>query len=544
MCIGLEPTESGVFEIAARETEVAMYANSVRSILYGVGFWLAILESTAVLTAASAAATQTTSPALRASSQAATRTRDPAVAGLFYPKDKAELSRNLEEFLRQAPAESISDLKALICPHAGYPYSGPTAACAYRLLLGRAFDTVLIMGPSHYAAFVGASVSGADTWRTPLGAVTVSERARELAGISPFIPEASCRVERPAWSAISSRPLPQAGEETPHTWEHSVEVQVPFLQAVQKGAKIVPVVFGDVDPAKAAQALAGWIDNKTLLIASSDLSHYHSYTEARELDQRCVKAIRHLDVTQMQSQEACGKFPILTLLHLARLKGWRARLLDYRNSGDTAGDKSRVVGYAALAFYAPGPENLGQEERRFLLNLARQSIRELLTTGGRPQVNTEGLAKTLTEPRGCFVTLTKHGQLRGCIGHIVPQEALWKAVSDNARSAATRDPRFPPVQREELDSLEIEISVLTEPRPLRFTSSDDLLAQLRPHTDGVVLQVEGRSATYLPQVWSHLPDKVEFLDSLAEKAGCERSAWRKPGASVATYQVESFKEGD
>jgi MEMO1 family protein len=260
---------------------------------------------------------------------------------------------------------------------------------------------------------------------------------------------------------------------------------------------------------------------------------------------RCVKAICNLDIGQMQSQEACGKVPILTLLHLARLKGWKVRLLDYRNSGDTAaGDRSRVVGYAAVAFYAPGQENLAEDDRRFLLNLARQSVRDVVTTGGTLRLSTNGMGKTLVEPRGCFVTLTKHGQLRGCIGHILPQEALWQAISENARGAAVRDPRFRPVQREELEALEIEISVLTEPQPIRFTSSEDLLAQLRPHKDGVVLHVGGRAATYLPQVWAQIPNKTEFLESLSEKAGCEPSAWRGPETSVATYQVESFKDGE
>jgi MEMO1 family protein len=499
--------------------------------------------------AVAAAAAQNTSEPARAGTNtagaAAERVREPAVAGLFYPKDSGTLSGDIQRLLQRAKVpEPIEDLKALICPHAGYRYSGPVAAAAYRLLLGREFRTAVIMGPSHYALFTGASVSSSSAWRTPLGTVEVSDRGRDLARIRPFIPESSCPVERPSWARMASRPLPAAGQETPHTWEHSVEVEVPFLQMVQKNCRIVPVVFGEVDPAQAAQALAGWLGDRTLLIASSDLSHYHPYDEARKSDTRCVKAICNLDLDQTQSQEACGKIPILTLLHLARLKGWKARLLDYANSGDTAGDKDRVVGYAGIAFFAPHQESLSTDERRFLLHLARESISNVVTTGAVPLVGTNGLRKPLLEPRGCFVTLTKHGELRGCIGHIVPQEALWQAISDNARSAATRDPRFHPVQREELGALEIEISVLTEPRLLRFASSEDLLNQLHPYRDGIVLHVGNRSATYLPQVWSQLPDKVQFLESLCEKAGCERSAWRGSNAGVATYQVESFKEGE
>ena len=156
----------------------------------------------------------------------------------------------------------------------------------------------------------------------------------------------------------------------------------------------------------------------------------------------------------------------------------------------------------------------------------------------------DSLPKSFTEQKGCFVTLTKNGQLRGCIGHIVPQEALYRAVMDNAVSAAMRDTRFQPVKSEELPQIEVEISVLTVPEPLKFSSPEDLLAKLQPHKDGVVLKMNGRGATYLPQVWEQIPDKVQFLNSLAQKAGCEPDAWRTTGTQVDIYHVESFKESE
>jgi len=472
------------------------------------------------------------------------RVREPAVAGLFYPKEAAALSRMIEEYLGAADPEPIAELKALICPHAGYLYSGPVAARAYCLLPGRDFRTVVVLAPSHYAGFRGASVCGATVYRTPLGTVAISEKATALAKTGPFLPEARCRVQRPAWSAQSSRPAPAEGEDTPHTWEHADEVQVPFLQKTLKDFKLLPVVLGDVEPEKAARALAQQIDDHTLLVASSDLSHYHPYAEARQLDNRCVKAVCDLDLEQMQTQEACGKTAILTLMHLARQKGWKARLLDYRNSGDTAGDRGRVVGYAAIAFYAPGKENYTAQERRLLLALARETIKEVVVNGRLPEAGAKGLPAKFDEPMGCFVTLTKNGALRGCIGHILPQEPLRQAIVDNARSAAARDPRFPPVQAAELDQLEIEISILTEPQPMSFKSPEDLLSKLKPYKDGVVLRIGERGATYLPQVWAQIPDKVSFLNNLARKAGCEPSAWKKPEATVAIYHVESFKESE
>ena len=484
-------------------------------------------------------------PGLRAADRmpAGPIVREPAVAGLFYPKDKAELTRVIDDCLAAARPQPAGDLKALVCPHAGYSYSGPIAGSAYRLVAGRDYRTVVVLAPSHYAAGTGAAVSNADVFRTPLGDVPISAKARELARLRPFILEGRSFVQRPDWSRQSSRPVPAV--ETADTWEHSDEVQVPFLQRTLKDFQLLPVVFGEVDPKQAAQALTKILDDQTLLIASSDLSHYHTFAEARELDQTCVQAICRLDVAAMERQEACGKAPILTLMHVARLKGWEARLLDYRNSGDTSGDKSRVVGYAAIAFYAaPASGSFSPDERRFLLRLARQTVRDVVVAGRLPAVAVEKLAPKFTEKKGCFVTLTKRGQLRGCIGHIAAQEPLYQAVLDNARSAALADPRFRPVVAAEVNELEIEISVLTEPRPLKFSSPDDLLAQLQPHRDGVILRIGDRGATYLPQVWEQMRDKQQFLDSLAEKAGCPATAWRQPDTLVFTYQVEAFKESE
>jgi hypothetical protein len=471
------------------------------------------------------------------------RVREPAVAGLFYPKDPAELSRMIDVCLAAAKVEpTAGELKALICPHAGYRYSGPVAAFAYRLLAGHDYQTVVVMGPSHYADLRAASVTNADLFRTPLGDVPISGKARQLAMLRPFALEPHCFVQRPDWWRESSRPAPD--EDTADTWEHSVEVEVPFLQRTLSNFELVPVVCGKIDEEKAAQSLMQILDDRTLVIASSDLSHYYSYAKARQLDQRCVDAICRLDIDTMESQEACGRTPILILMHIAKQKGWQARLLDCRNSGDTTEDKSRVVGYAAIAFYAPAPGH-GQftaADRQYLLDLARRTVQEAAATGQVPQVSATGLAPRFAVAKGCFVTLTERGELRGCIGNIMPQGPLFQAVVENARNAALRDPRFPPVKSSEVDQLEIEISVLTEPLPLLFSSPEDLLSRLQPGVDGVVLQIGSREATYLPQVWEQIPSKLEFLNSLAEKAGCEPSAWRQPDTSVLIYHVESFKE--
>jgi AmmeMemoRadiSam system protein A len=474
------------------------------------------------------------------------RVRAPAVAGLFYPAEEAALSKTIDALLEGAPAHHIPHLKGLICPHAGYSFSGPTAAIAYKALAGREVQNVVILGPSHYALFRGASVANTDAYQTPLGTVPISAKALQLARSSPFVLEPQCLVQRPSWWTHSSKPAPAAGEDTPDTWEHSVEVQVPFLQRALKNFTILPVVFGNVDPEQAARVLAGVIDGKTIVVASSDLSHYYPYDKAEELDHRCVKAVCDLNIDEMTTQEACGKLPILTLMYLARQRGWKARLLDYRNSGDTAGDRRAVVGYAAIAFYEPAPQNLPAKDRKFLLDLARRTLACVATNpaSSGPGINASELSPVLSETKGCFVTLTEHGVLRGCIGHILPQEALYQAVADNARNAAARDPRFQPVRPDELNKIKIEISVLTEPQPMSFNSPVDLLNKLEPGEDGVVLRIGLRGATFLPQVWEQLPDKVEFLNQLAQKAGCAAEDWRGSNVSVSTYHVEAFEESE
>ncbi len=205
-------------------------------------------------------------------------------------------------------------------------------------------------------------------------------------------------------------------------------------------------------------------------------------------------------------------------------------------------DTHELEACGAVPALALGSTRLTPEDRTLLLSLARRSIAEATSGPAPPEVDMTRLDAKLLEPRACFVTLTHHGQLRGCIGHITAQVPLCRAVIQNAQSAARRDHRFAPVGSDELDDLEIEISVLTEPEPVSFSSEEELLSALHPHQDGVVLQIGDHRATYLPQVWAQLPEKTRFLDSLAKKAGCQASAWRSHGVTVSIYQVESFSE--
>ena len=482
--------------------------------------------------------------------------REAAVAGLFYPGDKDNLSKLLDGLLAQAPEASPKHLRGLICPHAGYRYSGRTAAIGYKRAAGGLFHTVIVLAPSHYAQFEGASVSTAGAYRTPLGLIPVSRKAAGLAAAAPFVSSPRADVRRPPWSRQSPKKPPPYGKDTPHTWEHSLEVQLPLLQKVLAKFTLVPVVLGRVDAKAAARTLGRFVDDKTLVVASSDLSHYRPYEEARMLDRATIATILRMDAEMLRGSDACGYLPIKTLLYLARARRWKPRLLDYRNSGDTAGDKSRVVGYAAIAFYdadAPAPAAstrpatrpapvYSPEHRRFLLGLARKTLAKVVQTGAAAGAEAAGVPKALVEKKACFVTLTKGGQLRGCVGGFFPRDPLFKAVADMTYLAAMKDTRFKPVTKGELDDIDLEISVLTVPRPLTYDSPEDLLAILRPNIDGVILRLGRRQSTYLPQVWKQIPDKETFLGNLSRKAGLSASAWRRSGVTILTYQVEAFHE--
>lgn len=485
------------------------------------------------------------------------KVRQAAVAGSFYERRPEDLATQVDRFLADASPKPVEHLRGLICPHAGYSFSGKTAAFGYKLLRGREIDTVIVMAPSHYADFEGASIPDVEAYETPLGMIPLSRKAAELAKLKPFVVNPPCEVRRPSWWSEAPKELPPFGEDTPHSWEHSLEVQLPWLQRTLKSFRLVPIVFGRVEPAAVARSLAGGLDERTLIVASSDLSHYRPYEVAKGLDTTCCRAICSLNVEWTERQEACGKGPILTLIHLAREKGWKAKLLDYRNSGDTSGDKSRVVGYAAIAFFDPRgrsdePEAARQpaafrypaDQRTYLLDLARRTVTGIVEERKLPGLEPEGVPAELTEPRGCFVTLTKEGRLRGCIGTIYPQRPLYQAIIHAAASAAVADRRFPHVQPHELGQIEIEVSVLSLPRRLEFDSPEELLKKLRPGVDGVVLRVGGKESTYLPQVWEQLPEKEAFLSRLAEKAGLGASDWKSKDARILVYQVEAFHESE
>ena len=447
--------------------------------------------------------------------------RKAAVAGMFYPADPVVLSKTVDELLAAVAPDADPPPKAIIAPHAGYVYSGPVAATAYARLqsLRGQVRHVVLLGPVHRVPVQGLAASTAEAFETPLGRIPANREAR-------------ARVLQ----------LPDVKlHDAAHAQEHSLEVHLPFLQRVLGDFDLLALAVGDARPEQVARVLETvWGGDDTLIVISTDLSHYLDYDTARALDRQTTQAIEALRFEDIGHEQACGLGPVSGLMLYARRHGRRLRLLDLRNSGDTAGDKRRVVGYAAFALDAPNPQaRYTRREGDSLLDIARRSVRHGLEQGRPLPVNVEEHPPYLREDRACFVTLTLGGQLRGCIGSLVPRRPLVEDVAENAFAAAFRDPRFPPLRADEVDALEYHLSILSLPQPMQFSDEADLLRQLRPGEDGLIIGDQGRQATFLPSVWEQLPQPAEFLRHLKQKAGLAADHW-SPRFSAQRYRTQSF----
>ena len=312
-----------------------------------------------------------------------------------------------------------------------------------------------------------------------------------------------------------------------HAQEHSLEVQLPFLQKVLGDFEIVALVAGQASAEEVSQTFDLLVDDETLLVVSSDLSHYLDYDTANRTDAATIRAICQLRQDDVGDRDACGHVAVRGLIHWARSRELQAGAIDVRNSGDTAGDKSRVVGYASVAFTRNGNLGLGPSERASLIEVADGSVRHGVLNGEAPPISQDMFAAKLWRPGASFVTLKLDGQLRGCIGSLSPERPLARDVASNAFAAAFSDPRFPALRGEELDRLDIEISVLGPTRPMGVGSEAELLAALRPGTDGLILVCGSHRATFLPQVWAQLPEPQKFLDQLKQKAGLDANYWSR-----------------
>ena len=467
--------------------------------------------------------------------------RAPAVAGTFYPAIPTKLRADVQRYLSQADVRaSRAELVGLIVPHAGYVYSAPVAGYAYRALEGRSYETVVVIGPSHRVACRGVALSGMDQWVTPLGRVT---------------------VDRAACDAVAKTYPAARIFDAAHRPEHSIEVQLPFLQTTLDDFKLVPLLMADSSAENCnalAQALAEWARGRSaLLIASTDMSHYPAYEDAVRVDHETLKAIETCDARQVATTTEklmsegvprlgtclCGEGPVRTVLTAARLLGAdRVEVLRYANSGDVPlGPREGVVGYCAVAIYrsksVPGGRvtevELKPEQQRRLLSVARETIEQYVQSGRVLRVADADPA--LRRPAAAFVTLKKGSVLRGCIGSLEPDKALVETVRDRAIHAASRDPRFSAVRAEELPELEIEISVLSPVRRVRSAEEIDISKH------GIIVASGTRRGVFLPQVaqetgWSR---DVLLAHLCRDKAGLPADAWKR-GASLSVFTVQAF----
>ena len=451
----------------------------------------------------------------------------PNVAGGFYPADPKELARQIEGFLRSAKPPDDRSIGIAIAPHAGYAFSAPVAAHTFKALAKNRYSTIVILGPSHFFPFEGAAIWPKGGLQTPLGTLAVDEEfAQALMNETAVVKD-----------------LPEAFDK-----EHSIEVELPFIQKTFGAVKIVPLLLGQPD-FKMCETLAMALNkliagrSDILVLISSDMSHYHSYNEANAQDAATLTALKRQDITgfwegnvsgQMQM---CGFVPVTVGMMLAKLRGLsNTEVLKYANSGDTSGDKTRVVGYGSVIFYKPQTD-LTAAQKKYLLALARQSIEKFVTTGQKVEIKKQD--SRLNQVQGAFVTIMEKGRLRGCIGNIIGQKPLVLTVRDVAIAAASQDPRFKPVGREELKHIDVEISVLSVPVRIR-DSSEIVLGR-----DGVIISDGGEhQGVFLPQVaqethWS----KEEFLSELcSQKAGLKPDCWMDPQINMYTFTANVFKE--
>lgn len=463
-----------------------------------------------------------------------THIRPAAVAGSFYPAEPQALRDALAEHLAAAAPDASADTgrppKMLMLPHAGYVYAGDVAGLGYAPLARwrERITRVVLLGPVHRVPVRGLAAPTVDAFETPLGRVPLDIAALAALGDLP-------QVVRSDFA---------------HAQEHSIEVHLPFLQAVLgTGFTLVPLAVGSAGPAEVAEVLERlWGGDETLVVISSDLSHFLPYAQAQTQDLATVRRILHF-ATDLHGEEACGAAPLNGALRVAQRHGLTPRLLGLRNSGDAgdgAADRDRVVGYGAIAFDpAPRPEadkQAGEDDAalgNILVDTARQAIAQALGLSP-PHAGTLPDHPALGRPGATFVTLhDAAGGLRGCIGQLDARRPLGEDVRANALAAAFSDPRFAPLRAEEWPGIQVEVSLLDAPEALAVHSEAEARAALRPGIDGVIFEWRGARATFLPQVWAQLPDPASFLAALKHKAGLAADFW-SADVRLSRYRVRSF----
>ena len=476
------------------------------------------------------------------------QTREPWAAGKFYPESSHKLKNVCQNYLNRAENQKLSSKPlGIIVPHAGYPYSGSIAGIGFNEIQNFNYKTVFVLAPSHTERFDFASIYKGEQYKIPLGKVKIDQKLAQ-----------KC-VQRSNSIKFSNKGHFNSSSKRQ---EHAIEVELPFLKILMPTTPIVPIVLGtnDYSDIKDIGRTLGKIAKKenVLIIASSDLSHYHSYSKAKQIDRRLISTLKKYDHKKFYNGikdrrfEACGAAPITAMLITTKMAGGdKLKVLEYANSGDVStGNKNRVVGYLTAGIVNSNHNNgeksmseqkiggeLNREQKIFLLDLAEKSMKSAVK--GQEGYQPENVPERLKKEQGAFVTLNKNGSLRGCIGYVKPIKPLWEAVKEMAVSAALKDPRFPSVSENELDDIDIEISVLTVPREI------DDIDKIEIGKHGLIMSKGPQRGLLLPQVatdnnW----DKKTFLQQTCRKAGLPKQAWQETDTQIKIFSAQVFDRED
>lgn len=503
--------------------------------------------------------------------------RESIVAGSFYPNDPYVLTMQIEDYLNNAKLLDLNNIKALICPHAGYIYSGQVAAYSYKQIINKKFDSIIIISPSHSESFDFISIFDGDAYNTPLGKVNIDKKRSSL--------------------LVENNPKIQFSDKG-HNNEHSIEVQLPFLQYMFEGFEFIPAVIGS-QSRQNIHALGKTIgeifkEENILVIASTDLSHYHPYNDALVLDKQVENLVEKFDIENLETEflknniEMCGGGPVAAAMIAAKNLGAnKALILKYLNSGDVSGERKAVVGYLAAALFKDEkldiknketsikkekiPENndtlknnnsksiknmnndnnfnnneepedttsmtLNKKEKLILLEIARESIKSAVL-GIKPNISNINDV-ILNEKCGAFVTITISDKLRGCIGNIRAASPLWETVKIMAKEAALNDPRFYPLNASDIENIKIEISVLS---PFKLINNID---EIKAGRHGLFIKKGFNQGLLLPQVATDYNwDRTQFLKETCHKAGLTENAWQDKNCEIYIFSATVFNEDD
>lgn len=469
--------------------------------------------------------------------------RPPTVAGTFYSSNVDSLNAEIERYLELDNPQKISKqnkILGIVVPHAGYVYSGFVAGKMYRELVGKDIKTVIIISPSHQTYFNYSSVYPGDAYVTPFGPCKVDKQLSKL--IASQNPNVRFSMEGHSWKNV--------------TPEHSIEVQIPFVQKVLPSAQIVPIVMGSQDDQlihSLSYAIIKAItsanrENDVLLIASSDLSHYHGYKSAYSIDSKFLQAFSQYDYFKLASElhsrdvEACGGGPIITIMTVCESLGANKALsMFYATSGDSPyapKGREQVVGYfsgalLSIPHYKPHLlPVLTESDKEEIINLVKENVEKTIKNEKPEAIEYQLIPKSLSQQYPVFITIETEDELRACMGHTFATKPLYFEIQDVARLSATSDTRFEPIRLEELPKLNYSITILS-----KFIKIFDL-NKIEVGKHGLYIRYRNRSGILLPQVASERNwDVKTFLEHLCLKANLARTTYLDPDAEIFAFEA-------